>query len=67
MHHAPANVDVTLLGGPGSDNFWLFNQDTDGDAAIHFRHANVITTGDMLFRGLFPFIDLDSGGSVLLM
>jgi glyoxylase-like metal-dependent hydrolase (beta-lactamase superfamily II) len=37
---------------------------TDGDAAIQFRDANVITTGDLLFRGLFPFIDLDSGGSV---
>jgi len=37
---------------------------TDGDAAILFRDANVMTTGDLLFRGLFPFIDLDSGGSV---
>jgi len=37
---------------------------TDGDAAILFREANVIATGDLLFRGLFPFIDLDSGGDV---
>jgi len=37
---------------------------TDGDAIIHFRHANVIAAGDLSFRGLFPFIDLDSGGSV---
>lgn len=37
---------------------------TDGDAAILFRDANVIAPGDMLFRGLFPFIDLDSGGTV---
>lgn len=37
---------------------------TDGDAIIHFPTANVIHTGDILFNGLFPFIDLDSGGSV---
>ena len=37
---------------------------TDGDAIIHFVNANVIAAGDLSFRGLFPFIDLDSGGSV---
>lgn len=37
---------------------------TDGDVAILFREANVIASGDLLFRGLFPFIDLDSGGDV---
>jgi glyoxylase-like metal-dependent hydrolase (beta-lactamase superfamily II) len=37
---------------------------TDGDAAILFREANVIATGDLLFHNLFPFIDLDSGGNV---
>ncbi|MBT8103700.1 MAG: MBL fold metallo-hydrolase [Gammaproteobacteria bacterium] len=37
---------------------------TDGDAAIYFPAANVIHTGDILFHGIFPFIDLDSGGSV---
>lgn len=46
---------------------WVFHvptAHTDGDAAILFREANVIASGDLLFRGLFPFIDLDSGGSV---
>jgi glyoxylase-like metal-dependent hydrolase (beta-lactamase superfamily II) len=37
---------------------------TDGDAAILFREANVIATGDLLFHNLFPFIDLDNGGNV---
>ena len=37
---------------------------TDGDAIIHFKNANVIAAGDLSFRGLFPFIDLDSGGTV---
>ncbi len=40
------------------------NAHTDGDAIIHFTDANVIATGDLSFRGMFPFIDLDSGGSV---
>lgn len=37
---------------------------TDGDVFIHFRKANVIHTGDLVFAGMYPFIDLDSGGSV---
>lgn len=37
---------------------------TDGDAVIHFTEANVIHAGDTFFNGLFPYIDLDSGGSV---
>ena len=37
---------------------------TDGDAIIHFVNVNVIAAGDLSFRGLFPFIDLDSGGTV---
>lgn len=37
---------------------------TDGDAAIYFRAQNVMYTGDVMFNHLFPFIDLDSGGTV---
>jgi cyclase len=37
---------------------------TDGDVFIQFRKANVIHTGDLVFAGRYPFIDLDSGGSV---
>ena len=37
---------------------------TDGDAAIHFPGANVIHTGDILFHAIFPFIDLDNGGTL---
>ena len=44
--------------------FHIETAHTDGDAAILFREPNVIAAGDLLFRGLFPFIDLDSGGSV---
>ena len=37
---------------------------TDGDVFIRFRKANVIHTGDLVFAGMYPFIDIDSGGSV---
>lgn len=37
---------------------------TDGDAVIHFTDLNVIDAGDLFFNYMFPFIDLDSGGSV---
>jgi glyoxylase-like metal-dependent hydrolase (beta-lactamase superfamily II) len=40
------------------------NAHTDGDVYIHFRKANVIHTGDLVFAGMYPFIDLDSGGTV---
>ncbi len=37
---------------------------TDGDAVVHLHGSNVIVAGDLHFNYLFPFIDLDSGGSV---
>ncbi len=37
---------------------------TDGDSVIWFERANVLHMGDLLFNGAFPFIDLNSGGSV---
>ena len=37
---------------------------TDGDAVMYFRDANVIHAGDLHFNYMFPFIDLDSGGTV---
>lgn len=37
---------------------------TDGDAVIHFPELNVIDASDLFFNDLFPFIDLDSGGTV---
>ncbi len=37
---------------------------TDGDTAIFFTGSNVVHLGDDFFVGRFPFVDLDSGGSV---
>ena len=45
--------------------FHIEHAHTDGDAAILFREANVIATGDVMFHKIFPFIDLDSGGTVV--
>ena len=44
--------------------FHVATAHTDGDAVIHFRDANVIVAGDLHFNYMFPFIDLDSGGTV---
>lgn len=40
------------------------NAHTDGDSIIHFEGSNVIHMGDTFFMGIFPFIDVDNGGSV---
>jgi cyclase len=37
---------------------------TDGDSIVHFRKANVVHMGDLYFTGMYPFIDLGTGGSV---
>ncbi|MFY0639046.1 MBL fold metallo-hydrolase [Maricaulis maris] len=37
---------------------------TDGDAFVYFREADILHMGDIFFSGWFPFIDLDSGGTV---
>lgn len=37
---------------------------TDGDLFIHFKNANIIHTGDIMFNGMFPYIDLKNGGSI---
>jgi len=38
---------------------------TDGDSVIFFTQSNVVHMGDDFFNGgMFPFIDIDSGGSV---
>lgn len=36
---------------------------TDGDTFIKFEEANVIHTGDLMFNGMFPFVDITSGGT----
>lgn len=44
--------------------FHIEKAHTDGDGAIFFAAQNVMYSGDVMFNRLFPFIDLDNGGSV---
>ncbi|HET6632334.1 MAG TPA: MBL fold metallo-hydrolase [Rhodanobacteraceae bacterium] len=37
---------------------------TDGDSVVVFEQANVIATGDLFFNGMYPYIDVNAGGSV---
>lgn len=52
------------LNGHEAFVFHVASAHTDGDSVIFFRDADVIHTGDVMFNGMFPFIDLDSGGSL---
>ncbi len=58
--------DVTVhLNGEDIRAIHFPNGHTDGDSVIFFPQANVVHMGDDFFNGgMFPFIDLDSGGSV---
>lgn len=48
----------TILG------FHVHEAHTDGDALVYFMHNNVLHMGDTYFAGRYPYIDLNSGGSV---
>ena len=52
------------VNGNEAEVFHIETAHTDGDAAIHFRNVNVMFAGDVMFNGLFPYIDLDNGGTV---
>jgi len=52
------------LNGEQSYIFHTPHAHTDGDAIVYFKNANVIHMGDTFFNGMFPYIDLGSGGSV---
>ena len=58
-------TDVTFhLNGQEVHVFHVDPAHTDGDSIVHFRGANTIHMGDTFFNGIYPFIDLGSGGSV---
>jgi cyclase len=59
---------------PESETLWVNNDQedlvhtpdahTDSDIFIHFNRGNVIHTGDLWFNGMYPLIDLSSGGTI---
>lgn len=74
--HFPAAPDAALPQETfaESDTLWVNNDQenlvhapsahTDSDIFIHFVKGNVIHTGDLWFNGMYPLIDLSSGGSI---
>jgi len=37
---------------------------TGGDAVVYFPQADVVHVGDLFFNGMYPYIDVDYGGSL---
>jgi cyclase len=37
---------------------------TDGDIYVHYVKGNVLHAGDVWFNGLYPFIDVSTGGNI---
>lgn len=56
-------LNVYLNGEPLAI-FHAANAHTDGDVLLYFTQSNVLHTGDTFFNGGYPFIDLNSGGSI---
>ncbi|MBT3672030.1 MAG: MBL fold metallo-hydrolase [Porticoccaceae bacterium] len=45
----------------------LANGHTDGDSVVFFKNANVVHMGDHFFNGMFPFVDVGTGGNVFTL
>jgi glucose/arabinose dehydrogenase/glyoxylase-like metal-dependent hydrolase (beta-lactamase superfamily II) len=59
------NASTTLhLGGETVRVIHVPRAHTDGDSIVHFVDSDVIHMGDNFFNGMYPFVDLDSGGTV---
>jgi glyoxylase-like metal-dependent hydrolase (beta-lactamase superfamily II) len=52
------------LNGDEIHAFHVAPAHTDGDAIIVFWKAKVVHMGDTFFNGLYPFIDVSTGGSL---
>lgn len=60
------NDKLTLyINGEKVSVFHVEHAHTDGDAMLYFTEANVLHTGDVYFNNMYPFIDLNSGGSII--
>jgi glyoxylase-like metal-dependent hydrolase (beta-lactamase superfamily II) len=52
------------LNGYTADVIHTPHAHTDGDSFIHLAQINVILAGDIFFNGMFPYVDLDGGGTI---
>jgi len=74
--HFPAAPDAALPQETFSETetLWVNNDETDlihtpeahtdSDVFVHFNRGNVIHAGDLWFNGMYPLIDLSSGGTI---
>lgn len=49
------------------EEIYIFHQDSahsDSDSVVYFRRANVLQTGDLYYPNNYPFIDLQSNGTI---
>jgi glyoxylase-like metal-dependent hydrolase (beta-lactamase superfamily II) len=44
--------------------FHVDHAHTDGDSMLYFTESNVLHTGDVYFNNMYPYIDLNSGGTI---
>ena len=56
-HTLTANGDQVMLG-------YVPPAHTDTDIYIRFAKGNVLHLGDLFFNGMYPFIDISTGGSI---
>ncbi|PCJ97887.1 MAG: MBL fold metallo-hydrolase [Zetaproteobacteria bacterium] len=54
FHHNNDDIKITHIP----------NAHTDGDAIAYFTNQNIIVAGDIIFNGMYPFIDTEHGGSI---
>ncbi len=52
------------LNGEEVHMLYVTSAHTDGDSIIWFRDSNIIHMGDTFLSGIYPSIDVDSGGSI---
>jgi cyclase len=57
------NIDFHL-NGQDIHVFHVENAHTDGDAIVQFKDRNVVHMGDCFWNGIYPIIDVSSGGSL---
>lgn len=57
------NFELSL---PDDNNLIIHvhNAHTDGDSFVYLTESNVVHMGDVFFNGRYPYIDIESGGSI---
>ena len=53
-----------LFNGEAIQMFHQPSAHTDGDLLVHFRRADVLSTGDLFTTVMYPFIDEANGGTI---